>query len=496
MPRSRRQPTVLHIGLSLFATIVVLGALRASTSFAQTAWVDPAWEHRIQVTAQADSIEGGTLLADFPLLIQLDPVTHADVFASAKPDGSDLVVTAGNGTTVLDRDVVSFDASGEGAEIWVRCPLLSKTQHSFYLYYGNPGADLPASSGGTWSSAYHAVYHFEADPGLGVLPDWSSAGADIGLAPAANWTSADTTVAPIGKGWFFNGSTHHLATTAVGTTDSSYVMSAWLKNTAPGTDFFFQANPDFWHVSSQASTNSARPDYSGGGASVKWGPGPVPQNDGYHHFAWVFDGVNDTIVFYFDGVPQPIFTTYPYALDPIYTGRPINPGFNESVGILGPMFSSSYTDYMDGGADEFRFREGVESAGWIATEVRNQRDPAGFFVFGSQETFSTTAVADPLPGVDQPLPSTFALRQNVPNPVRDRTSISFSLGSTERVQMAVYDVAGRRVSRLLDRQMSAGYHAVHWNGRDDDGHRLPRGVYYLRMETPERRASIKMTLLQ
>ena len=52
-----------------------------------------------------------------------------------------------------------------------------------------------------------------------------------------------------------------------------------------------------------------------------------------------------------------------------------------------------------------------------------------------------------------------------------------------RIELAVYDLAGRLVRRLLDERLEAGAHAraAAWDGRDGQGRELPSGTYVLRL---------------
>ncbi len=45
----------------------------------------------------------------------------------------------------------------------------------------------------------------------------------------------------------------------------------------------------------------------------------------------------------------------------------------------------------------------------------------------------------------------------------------------------IYDLAGREVRRLADRAFAAGPHELRWDGADDQGRRLARGVYFVRL---------------
>jgi flagellar hook assembly protein FlgD len=91
---------------------------------------------------------------------------------------------------------------------------------------------------------------------------------------------------------------------------------------------------------------------------------------------------------------------------------------------------------------------------------------------------TTTAAGDP--ALAAPLAR---LAQNVPNPFRPATSISYELGSAGPVQLRVYDVHGRVVRELVNGQQEAAPHTVLWNGTDDRGRAVASGIYFYRLET-------------
>jgi len=65
----------------------------------------------------------------------------------------------------------------------------------------------------------------------------------------------------------------------------------------------------------------------------------------------------------------------------------------------------------------------------------------------------------------------------------DPASVRFGNAKAGRVQIAIYDVAGRKVRDLADRVFPAGEHELRWDGTDDAGHPLGRGVYFVRSST-------------
>ncbi|TKJ42189.1 hypothetical protein CEE37_00490 [candidate division LCP-89 bacterium B3_LCP] len=59
-----------------------------------------------------------------------------------------------------------------------------------------------------------------------------------------------------------------------------------------------------------------------------------------------------------------------------------------------------------------------------------------------------------------------------PNPFNPHTSLSFTLPASGRTSLKIFDLAGRTVATLLDREMQAGSHSVQF-----DGSQLASGVY-------------------
>ena len=89
------------------------------------------------------------------------------------------------------------------------------------------------------------------------------------------------------------------------------------------------------------------------------------------------------------------------------------------------------------------------------------------------------------------LPEDFSLEQNYPNPFNPSTEIRFALPEAVHVRLAVYDVVGREVTRLMDQPMEAGYHRATFNASD-----LPSGVYLYRVEAGSFNKTGRMVLMK
>jgi cytochrome c peroxidase len=70
-----------------------------------------------------------------------------------------------------------------------------------------------------------------------------------------------------------------------------------------------------------------------------------------------------------------------------------------------------------------------------------------------------------------------------PNPFNPATRIGYSLEAQSRVQLAVYDVAGRLVRNLVNGDLPPVNHTATWDGRDMHGATVASGIYFIRLDT-------------
>jgi hypothetical protein len=81
--------------------------------------------------------------------------------------------------------------------------------------------------------------------------------------------------------------------------------------------------------------------------------------------------------------------------------------------------------------------------------------------------------------------------QNYPNPFNPNTVISYQLSERSHVYLRVYDMLGREIKALLDREQEAGVHNVNFNGSG-----LSSGVYLYRLSAGNLIAQKSMLLLK
>ena len=96
------------------------------------------------------------------------------------------------------------------------------------------------------------------------------------------------------------------------------------------------------------------------------------------------------------------------------------------------------------------------------------------------------------------LPGEFRLYENYPNPFNPETQIRFDVAGRglQKVKLSVYDILGREIRVLADRQFAPGSHEIRWDGKDSFGTVQNSGVYILRMVSAEVTLSQRMVMMK
>ncbi|MFA6470819.1 MAG: heparinase II/III family protein [Candidatus Latescibacterota bacterium] len=94
------------------------------------------------------------------------------------------------------------------------------------------------------------------------------------------------------------------------------------------------------------------------------------------------------------------------------------------------------------------------------------------------------------------MPVGFSVGDPFPNPFNPSTTIKFSLPAPGKVNLIVYDIAGRKVRELILTQLPTGIHSAFWDGRDASGRPVSSGVYFARLTMGKYTAVRKMLLMK
>jgi len=140
--------------------------------------------------------------------------------------------------------------------------------------------------------------------------------------------------------------------------------------------------------------------------------------------------------------------------------------------------------------------EGAESVLWDFGDGGTSTTPNPDHVYQNSGTYTVTLTVTGLNGVvteskvrlvhvapttaaitsGSTTPAAFVLRQNFPNPFNPSTEIAFEIPTASVVTLKIYDLLGREVATLINKETAPGEHTVRL-----DASRLASGTYYGRM---------------
>ena len=95
-----------------------------------------------------------------------------------------------------------------------------------------------------------------------------------------------------------------------------------------------------------------------------------------------------------------------------------------------------------------------------------------------------------------PIANKFELMGNYPNPFNPETKIKFSTERESNVEVTIYSLLGEKVNTIQNGQLNAGTYNISWFGQDQNGNKVPSGVYFYEVRSDNRTAKGKMLLLK
>ncbi len=110
--------------------------------------------------------------------------------------------------------------------------------------------------------------------------------------------------------------------------------------------------------------------------------------------------------------------------------------------------------------------------------------------------FDSTSVGVEERSVSPPSPQTLHLLQNYPNPFNPQTTIRYQLPAPAQVEVAIYNLQGRKICMLVDRKQAPGFYEMLWEGGDEEGLPVASGIYFYRLQAGKNIQTKKMLLVR
>jgi len=82
--------------------------------------------------------------------------------------------------------------------------------------------------------------------------------------------------------------------------------------------------------------------------------------------------------------------------------------------------------------------------------------------------------------------------KNQPNPFINETQIAFNLRETAKVKVEIFDIQGRKIADLINKELAAGEHNISWNAKNNRGDILSPAYYLCKITTGKESKTIKM----
>jgi hypothetical protein len=330
----------------------------------------PGFVRSIDIT---DAKVTGGPHTSFPLLVSISASwlkSEANSGTITYDDGADIYFTADlQGTMPLAFDIEAYDEVSGDLAAWAKIPALSGTT-VIYMHYGDPSvstsrADRPS----VWTNAYELVAHFDGSADAtnkNPLGSATNLTFETGKIGSARGFDGDTSVAPMGSGSAIDD------IFAGGGTIEAWFNAASFGELGFGRLFEKGEYALFLDDANTSSSLSFWYDTTEGNGYGQWHFGADTFATGeWHHVALEFntDAIANVPTAYIDGVEvsaaeddAAVGAYYSDALSDMYVGN-----------------DADSSRAFDGMLDEVRMSSATRSAGWLATQYRNQSNPGAFY---------------------------------------------------------------------------------------------------------------------
>lgn len=153
--------------------------------------------------------------------------------------------------------------------------------------------------------------------------------------------------------------------------------------------------------------------------------------------------------------------------------------FYDSAGTF--TFGVTSTTVVNGG-DTFYFRgwTGLGTGAYTSTDSSGSDDTVQWSMSNPIVELVRWTDHVGITQIGSEIPSKFELYQNYPNPFNPETIIRYDIPKNGNVNIVVYDLLGKEVSRLVDQHQNAGRYEVSFGGSS-----LSSGIYFYKITTAD-----------
>jgi hypothetical protein len=169
--------------------------------------------------------------------------------------------------------------------------------------------------------------------------------------------------------------------------------------------------------------------------------------------------------------------------------------------LIGTLFSDNFAYFLNGvNGNEFESIHYGEPIDAISSIPDIVGDGSWEMVTGGRygQIYCYSGGIDSFVGVeeqDQGILSETEYLNVYPNPFDHSTQILIELQEAQAVQVAIYSMDGKLVTRLVDEKVPKGRLQLHWDGKNNSGNDCKPGIYVIEVTTQYSRTTKKITKL-
>jgi len=174
---------------------------------------------------------------------------------------------------------------------------------------------------------------------------------------------------------------------------------------------------------------------------------------------------------------------------------PIDFTFEVSKDNISYTTVATYTGYKLSGTDVQAFKFAKTTARYLRITAQKLQNTAGVYrmQFAEIELYAAKNTVNAEAELENPLSQELSI---TPNPFNPTTRISLWLDKVGFAEVSVYNVRGMRIQTLLKGNQRPGLYRLQWNAKNESGHAVASGIYFLRVATAGKIRIQRMDLIR
>ncbi len=206
--------------------------------------------------------------------------------------------------------------------------------------------------------------------------------------------------------------------------------------------------------------------------------------------------IDDFMLFTPTDNEPPYFTNTTVWPDTNYTGPfPVQSKITDKSGV---DQAKLYYRVNSGSWQELTMSAGSNNIYSASIPAQSSGDKIDYYLWARDKWLTPNAGCDPIGapdrgyysfnlkiGINEGQAGRIQFMPIITNPTRGPVKIRFSIPEKNKVNLAVYDVTGRKVKTIFNKKIAPGEYQITWNRLDEKHRQISTGIYFLKFSVPD-----------